>query len=236
MHSSCRHLPGERLSQPDDAGLTSAVVHHLQATDLAELRSEVNNLSVAALQHLGQDVTAAQEHAPQVDRQDAVPLGDLELVELDLTDDPGVVDQDVDAPELCVRCGDQVLHLLGVRDVRADKQGPSARILDGRQDRSGRGLVQQVGDDDVGAGPREGDRDLATDPPGTSGDQRDLVGQLLVGHGLAAPGGGRKGVQTVQSCRSCSLVARSNLWAMRNSDASCCLRSSLATASVAMTT
>jgi hypothetical protein len=87
---------------------------------------------------------------------------------------PGVVDQDVDPPELLDGLGDQPVQVAGLVDVAGDRQGAApeaADLLGGHLDLLG----GAGGADHVGAGLAEGVGDAATDAAPGSGDDGDLV-------------------------------------------------------------
>ena len=65
----------------------------------------------------------------QIDPQHGVEIGLADLQELGGLDDPGVVDQDVEAAECRERLIDQALRLPGIADIGLDELRPTARAL-----------------------------------------------------------------------------------------------------------
>ena len=93
---------------------------------LAGDRRDVDDPAVAALDHAGEHGAVAEEDAVGVDREDALPLG---VVDVDrpqrAAGDPRAADEDVDRPELDLHLCDRGLHLAGVGDVAASASTPS---------------------------------------------------------------------------------------------------------------
>src|SRR5258708_9442578 len=62
-HAPGRNLARERLRKCEHAALAGAVMNHLVAANLAELRADVDDVYVAALEHLRPDVARADGHS-----------------------------------------------------------------------------------------------------------------------------------------------------------------------------
>ena len=104
-------------------------------------------------------LAAAQEHAADVGVEDAVPLGLVEVDEVDLPSDAGVVDQHVDATEGRVCSVEEFGDRLRVRDVGLLHERHAAGGLDalaGRLQRVQRTARQH--DAHVGGSDLAGDR------------------------------------------------------------------------------
>ena len=89
-------------------GLTTQLRHH---------RADVDNLTLAALHHLGKHGARADKRTNEVDVDHLLELRTLHLVHRDALDDTCVVYQDVDLTHLGVNLLNQLLYLLLVRHV-----------------------------------------------------------------------------------------------------------------------
>ena len=77
-------------------------------------RDEVDDAAPAPNHHAADDRLAAKKRPGQVHAQDVIPLGLLEKQERTVARDSGIVDQDVDRPELLRDPGEKCLDLVGV--------------------------------------------------------------------------------------------------------------------------
>ena len=93
-------------------------MHHLHAADLPELRSDVDHVAAAPIEHARQHEARTEEDASEVDAEDTIPFFDRELVEEELAECARVVHEDIDRAELRVGPVGQGPHLLLVGDVR----------------------------------------------------------------------------------------------------------------------
>ena len=89
-------LGRERPSEADDASLAREVRGELRIPDVERRRRDVDDPSEPPLAHVRVDRSGHEEHAIQVDGQDAPPLGERELLEGRMRIDAGVVHEDVD--------------------------------------------------------------------------------------------------------------------------------------------
>jgi len=64
---------------------------------------------------------AAKEGSLQIDVQHAVERLFVEVEEVRLVDDTGIVDEDIDVAELVERCGEEVVDMQPVGDVADDR-------------------------------------------------------------------------------------------------------------------
>src|ERR1700694_1170518 len=117
-HALGRHLARERLRKCENAALARAVVNHLVSADLTELRADVDDVAVAALEHLRQHVPRTEKHCAEVDVHHLVPLLGRHLVQEHLREDARVVDEDLDGAELSLHALDHGLDLGFLGDVR----------------------------------------------------------------------------------------------------------------------
>ena len=160
--------------RPITPALLAAVVHHLGAADLAELRGDVDDRAAAARQHSRDREARPEEDAAEVDGHHAVVLGDRQLLERELADDPRVVHEHVDAAELRLDAVDGGAHLRLVGHVAGDEERAAARRAHVGEHGLRHGGVEHVGDRDVRALRRVGARDRRADPAGAARDHRPL--------------------------------------------------------------
>src|ERR1043166_3627147 len=107
----------------------------------------------------------------------SVPLRVGHAHEQAVAGEPGVVDQDVDAPELRERVGERRVHRLAPGDVRGERLRVPAAVAD--RLRRGLGpLAVSREDRHRGAARGERARDREPDPGGPAGDERRLLLQL----------------------------------------------------------
>ena len=92
--------------------------------------------------------------------------------------DRGVVDQDVDAPELGHRLADHGVDLVPRGDIGDDRDRLDAAVADLARHRLGFLLVAAGVDDDMGALARQPQRRGAADVAAGAGDQCDLAIEL----------------------------------------------------------
>ena len=93
-------LGGDGAREVDDRALGRAVGREPRSAEEAEHRGDVDRAAGSRLGEPSAGLAAAQEHAAHVGVEDAVPLGLVEVDEVDVRRDAGVVDEDVDAAEL----------------------------------------------------------------------------------------------------------------------------------------
>jgi hypothetical protein len=115
-----------------------------------------------------------------VDAKGAVPLFGGNIFDLLVRAlEGGVVDQDVELPELGHGALDHALAVLLIRDVTRDKHDAAAGLLNPPRGLPGIVfLLGQVGDQDIGTFPRECDGDRPTDSGVPAGDDRGAALEL----------------------------------------------------------
>ena len=135
-HLVARRLLGQRLGEADHARLGGRVDGGQLRADAPGLRGHVHDGAAAPLVHARQHGVGHGQHAAQVHRDHAVPLGLVGAGEEVVVGDAGVVDQDVDGPEVGLdrlhrrahRCGVAHVHRVVARPCRsaAATSAPSA--------------------------------------------------------------------------------------------------------------
>src|SRR5262249_31873843 len=120
----------------------------------------------------------SEKGAVQVDAQELLPTGKLELVERSNDLDAGITHQYVDLSKLLDGPRDARLHLLLVGDVHddAERRAGIAELGGGRL----RGLLVEIGDDDARAFAREDPGDVLADAAGGAGHDGNFVLQAHV--------------------------------------------------------
>ena len=146
-----------------------------------------------ALAKVGRGGPRHVERPLEVHADDRVPVVLGHLVEDDVTQDPRVVDDPVEAPEIADRLRD---HALGGGEVR-DRVEVGHRLAAGVPDpghhfQGGHPVAAfalfgstEVVHDHLRAVPRGEQRDVAPDPPARAGDQDDLAFEHPFAHVVA---------------------------------------------------
>jgi hypothetical protein len=133
---------------------------------------DVDDASPAALAHEADKRLGHQEHRIEIDREDAPPVVERDLIEGLHRIDAGIVDEDVAAAGALLDLPLQAGDALRIADVATDGLRLAAGALDQLQGLSG---ILAVGDDDPGALLRQPHRRGLTDAGCRTGDHRDLA-------------------------------------------------------------
>ena len=170
------------LGQAGDAVLGHRIGDRVRARRMGGDRAVVDDAPAARLLrfHDPDGFLGAQEHAGEIDVDDLPPGLERQLLERHRRrPDPGIVEQDVEAPEGRLGLGEQRLDGLRVAHVGRDRQALRPDRVAG-----GRGLVELVlppaRQHDRVALPHQGQGDGFADPGAGTGDEGDL------GHGMAS--------------------------------------------------
>jgi hypothetical protein len=129
------------------------------ATDLTELRRDIDDAAVASVEHLTDERARAQKGAAEVRVDDAVPVIDRHVFDQRLGEDSGIVDEDVDPSESSERRVRHRPHTFLVTHIRLDEQSRATVCPDAGEDLGGMYFFHFVRDDEVGALTCERDRD-----------------------------------------------------------------------------
>src|SRR5580704_15885966 len=182
-------LTGQYPGQGGDAGFGRTVVGLTGVAVEARLRGGVDDPTSDVLSGLGLvapvygGMVRRREVALEVHADDIVPVGLLHVEGHLVPQDPGVVDQDVEAAKGVDGLVDHVLAAFPRTDVVAVDRGLSATLFDEGDHVLGRVLVgrrvrerpSDVVDDDPGALARQEERLLASDAPPGSRDDGNLA-------------------------------------------------------------
>src|SRR5215204_2606812 len=192
-------LKGQAVGQPEQARLGGGVVGLADVALLADDRADVDDPAVPAVQHVLEHGPAQVEGTGQVDMDDPVPVLHRHLADGAVDGDAGVVDQDVQLPVLLQHLGDDPLAVGGDADVAL----VDSRPLMGGGELLGRVRAVGVADRHLDPAVGEAGADRQPDPPGASGDERDL--SVHAGHQGALPPAGvlpgdENNLERVQSC------------------------------------
>ena len=163
--------------QPADAPLADRVGDAVIARQPGQ-RADVDDR--AAARHQRRHRLDAEQRAGQVDPDDALPVGDLDLREPLAERDAGVVDETVDAPVGLGEPGRQRAPVLGPRDVELPVDDPVAEpgilLVRFRRDRTSRPRARARGPPRPLAAGRAGDDDdLALDAAHSRADLTDAA-------------------------------------------------------------
>src|SRR6266511_2763904 len=178
--------------EADDPGFRGAVV---QLADVAEDAGRARRVDHArgelvarlrALAPMGRSVPRGREVAFQVHLDHRVPFVLFHVDEHAVTQDPGIVDEDVQAAECCDGAVDQALRAGEIGDVLSVRNGRAAEGLDLPHDvvrGAGVGALAgqrraQVVHDDLCAGTCQRKSVLPADPAAGAGDDCDLSVEL----------------------------------------------------------
>ena len=171
-HASAGVLPGQRLGEPDQAGLGGGVVGLAEVADAADDAGDVDDPSPVAGRHPLDEMLGDVEDAGQVGVDDRVPHLPVHLAERPIPGDAGVVDQDVDAVEVVAEAGAHGLDLAAHPHVEGVGAGPASEFTDLAANRLGGFSAGETGAHrDVGAGRRQRQRRGPADPSGAAGHE-----------------------------------------------------------------
>jgi hypothetical protein len=170
-----RVVRGQHLGELDERALAGAVGRAAGRGDAAELRGDENHAAATTRDHGRDGRLRHEEGAGQVDPDDAVPRG---LIELEhggcAVVVGGTIEQDVDAAESLDGCRHRGPAAGAFRDVEMHRHGPAAALLDVGGRRLGAGGLD-VGAGDARAGGGERKRGGTADPVGGADDDRALA-------------------------------------------------------------
>src|SRR6266540_171331 len=171
------HFLGQRLGEPDDAGLGRGIGHEGGIALLARDGGDINDAASPLPQHDLDGRAAAEEDAGEVHGDHAGPVLVAELPDREgAPGDPRIIDQDVEpSPGL----GDALhggVHLGGSSHVGGDGDGAAAHLLRGGLG----GLGLDVEHRDASAVGAEPAGDGQADAAGGAGDESRFPGE---GHG-----------------------------------------------------
>jgi hypothetical protein len=160
--------------------LAGAVGEQVRDADLATDRADVDDAAAAASAHARQHGLDHIVSTPEVDRHRLLEIVARHHVERADGDRAGVVDQQIDRPEVDLDGADAVLDLLRVGDVAGDGERPAAvlrqvlggaleRVLVAGADRHPRAAAGEL--------PRQHEAEAAR----AAGDEGDFVAEVVLG-------------------------------------------------------
>ena len=150
-------------------------------------RAEIDDAAAPAAAHRRDGVLAEEERAAQVGGHDLVPQVGRGLFQGGAGEDAGVVDQDVEAPEVRDGGRDDGRRSPPRGSRRWPGSGPAPPAATIRRTVSSPACRTAVGDDDGGALAGEGHGDPPADAAAGAGDDGDLAGQAPRSRRLGAP-------------------------------------------------
>ena len=186
-----RRFPRQRAREPHDRRLRGGVGRRVHRALQAALRGHVDDAALSARHHRRVDRLGHEEHALEVHVDDPVELLLGEGLERLADVDAGIVEQDVDRPELARRLGGEGPAGGDVGDIDRAVQGAPAERADLAGCLVGLALVVEMAEGDVRALGGEGQGRGAADAARAAGDQSDFSRELhavLPSHGHVAIG------------------------------------------------
>src|SRR4051794_38198849 len=156
-------------------------MHEAGRSLVGKLRGDVDDAAPAASAHAGRRELGELEQRPEVHRQHPIECRKVEPLESDLAPDPGIVDENIDGPEIALRACPKLSYRVGVRDVASFRMGRAPHRRYFGHD-AVRVVIAVVADDHIGAFRGEGERDRSADAAAAAGDQRNLAFETPAHH------------------------------------------------------
>ena len=135
-------------------------------------------LPLLLLEHVRNGETRAQEHAAQMHLDHVVPGLHRHVGELEGIEHPGIVDEDVDLPNLLIAASIIRVTSVDLADIGAHRDGVAAVFFDRLDDRVGRLLILEIVDDDLSPFRGESFGNAAAEAAASPRHQRDLSRQF----------------------------------------------------------
>ncbi len=165
---------GDHLGEPDQPVLGGDVGRLEHRGLLGVHRAHVDDAAAGALLvHLAHRRARGQEGAVEMDAQEPLPVGELEVLDRGDDLDAGIAHQHIDLAEMLDRLGDAGIDRVLAGHVH-DHAQRLARSAELGGDRVGGGLID-VGDDDLAALAHVGLGNLLADAAGGAGDDGNFV-------------------------------------------------------------
>jgi hypothetical protein len=152
-----------------------------RAAILARYRTNMHDRAAAGVLEQWQEHLRAEEGSAQIGGEDGVPVGVGDLIVVGRLVDAGIVDQDRDRTKAACILG-QRLDRSAVGDVKRQGHRAAAHRFDLLHHRVGFVALFAIGDDHVGAGFRQTQRDGLADAAARPGDDGIFAGQREAAH------------------------------------------------------
>ena len=166
-------LVGKGFGELGDASFAGGVSGDADASLEAEKRRDVDDLAVAARNHVASGELRELERASEVDLEDAVPVFESDFFGSSTVDGAGVVDEDIDAAQRSDGLMEEVFGSVDVREIRLEGVGFAACGVDGRGGVIGGAAVAMAGN--RGSGLCQRNRDGSAEAAGGTCDEGYLV-------------------------------------------------------------
>ena len=160
-------LNGKRAGEGGDAGLTRRVGGHFAESNETVERCDVDDATVAAIEHVLAEDLAGAQRAGEIGIEDAGPLFFREGERWRAPDSSGAVDEDINLAEAAEGGGEQFFERSAVANIGGHANSLTAAGLDEVGGFFHLGLTA-CGGDDVGAGVGEPKTECAADTGGSS--------------------------------------------------------------------
>jgi hypothetical protein len=178
--SGVGHLLGERLGEAADGELRGVVCGLVRERDESGDARDVDEVAIAGSDQVRQERFAAVQDPPEVDAHQPLPVLPAGVEKVRDHVDAGVIDDEVDLPEVGGDFMSVGLHRVALRDVERVAVRFDAELL-----ARGRGLLSvggvDVGDGELGAAAGELERERPADPRPGARDDGDLLVEVLHG-------------------------------------------------------
>ena len=171
-------LDGQVAGQELEAPLAGAVRRIAGEGEFLVYGADLDDLARPLLgEQVVHERLRREEDAFEVDVQDPVIVRLRNLDEWGVLLDPGVVDEDVERPELLDRLIDQAAGLVGAGEIRLDQHATTAGRFDFGQRLSRLAVDVEIVDDDVRPLASQPDGDRPADPAAAARDHCPLADQ-----------------------------------------------------------
>src|SRR4051812_15141915 len=97
----------EALREPDDREFRTAVMGYIRETLLAADRRHIDHPTIGSRHHTRKNRTGGEEMSFKVDIENTVPFRFGQFKKRRIAADAGIVDQNINWPEVCFRLGDE---------------------------------------------------------------------------------------------------------------------------------
>src|SRR6266516_3716078 len=176
QHVARGQLLRHRLRKAEQAGLGGRVVGLPFVADQPHDAGDVDDAAPAALDHPARRELGEQERGLEVRIQHLVPVLLADPEQQVVLGDAGVVDEDVDGPDVRLDRRDEALAVARLGDVAGVAPGPAPH---GGRGGLGPGAVTPA-QGDLRPRPGQGGGDVLANAPGTAGHQGGLAGEVDV--------------------------------------------------------
>jgi hypothetical protein len=176
-HPAESEFARQELGDLIDAALRHRVGEHLGQRRIGRSRRNIDDgTALTGIHHGLTEHLASQKDAAQIDIEDAIPFGFLDIEKRCARINARGVQKNIDAAESGERGFEGALDIRLGGDIRLARQTLASQVLDRLSLPLG-ALFVQIGDDDVGARPRKSHGHLAREHSSPADDHRGFPRQ-----------------------------------------------------------